>query len=70
MGQVRKIRPPRPETPSGRERLIQAHVRRMRRISQRIEHRDLDPAHLLDGRRRHFLAIAQVGEAFPTALSK
>ena len=40
----------RADAPRRGQRLVQAHVGRMRRVAQGVEHGGLDPAHLLDGR--------------------
>ena len=55
-----EIRPARRNPPRCCQRLIQAHVRRMRRAPQRIQHCHLRAGHLLDDFPRHLLAIAQV----------
>ena len=44
--QMGEIRPRRADAPRGGQRLVQAHVRRMRLGPQRVEHGDFDAAHL------------------------
>jgi len=67
---VREERPARADAPRRGQRLVQAHVGGMRRAAQGVQHGGFDPARLLDRRRRHLLAIAQIDQAFPALLRK
>src|SRR5215207_5142556 len=70
MGQMSEIGALRANTPRSGEGFIEAHVGRMRLISQGIKHDDIDASYGLNDIRRHFLTIAEIGKLLAVTLGK
>ena len=60
--EMRKISFARADAPCRRQRLVEAHVRRMRLVAQRVEHGDFHAANFFHRRVGNFLAVAQIRE--------
>ena len=68
--EVGEISPARADAPRRGERLIQAHVRRMRRVAQCVNHGDFHAPDFFQRVGGDLLAVAQIGEPFLAALTE